>query len=202
MDVPLGRAAGNWLEVREAVDCLRGRQGGGPEDLERLVVECAAPLLAITGSAESLEEARRAARSCLGTGEPLRRWEAMIEAQGADQDAYRARLEEDSTAPVVLDVAAERAGFVTRCDARVVGQVVRDLGGGRFRKENRIDPAVGVDRLAKPGDELGHGAVLARVHARTREDAERAAEHLRSGFRISDLRAPSVPLIAEIVGGG
>jgi pyrimidine-nucleoside phosphorylase len=91
MDVPLGRAAGNWLEVRESGGCLSCE---GPEDLERLVVECAAHLLAITGSAESLEEARRAARSCLGMGEPLRRWEAMIEAQGADRHQLGEAFEE------------------------------------------------------------------------------------------------------------
>lgn len=209
MSVPLGRAAGNWLEVREAVGCLGGLPGGAPEDLERLVVECAAQLMAMTGGAgspDSLEERRRQARACLASGEALARWESMLDAQGADMDAYRARMEEDSIAPVVHEVIAREEGFVTGCDARIVGEVVRDLGGGRLRKESEIDPAVGVDRLVKPGERLDRGSVVARIHARTRRGAEAAEAHLLEALTISDRPGGPLggggPLIAEVIGGG
>ena len=197
MDTPLGRAAGNWIEVEESVACLRG---DGPEDLETLVVECAAQLLEMTGKAGSLDEAREAARGKLASGEALVRWEAMLEAQGADMDAYRARLAEDSTAPVVHEVAAREGGFVTACDARIVGEVVRDLGGGRLRKEDEIDPAVGIDRLAKPGDRIETGDLLARIHARTRGEAEAAEAHLREAVTLSAEPGEAAPLIVEVIG--
>jgi pyrimidine-nucleoside phosphorylase len=209
MDVPLGRAAGNWLEVREAVGCLRGRQGEGPEDVAELVIECAAHLMEETGRVDSrgaplaLERARAEAREALASGAVLGCWEAMLEAQGADMDAYHARLEEESIAPVVHEVRAADTGFVTGCDARIVGEVVRDLGGGRLRKDTEIDPAVGVDRLAKPGDRLERGGLMARIHARTREEAEAEEAHLREAITLSDRPMDErESLIAEVVGAG
>jgi len=89
MESPLGRAAGNWLEVKEAVETLEGK---GPEDLVQLVAACAAHLLVQSGKTKSLEEADQRARSCLASGEPRRKWDEMLSAQGTDLEAFGAKL--------------------------------------------------------------------------------------------------------------
>ena len=162
MNTPLGRAAGNWLEVKEAIDCLEGR---GPSDLEMLTVSLAANLPGID-SGRALAE--------LASGRPREKFTELLAAQGADVDAFEQQLAEPAVAPVVREVTAPQSGVVVRCDARAIGELVRDLGGGRKTKANTIDTAVGVDQLAKPGEVLIAGTVLARVHAREETSAEDA----------------------------
>jgi len=183
MNAPLGRAVGNWLEVKEAVDCLEGR---GPEDLRALVTECAARLLVLTGKAAELAEARKTAAACLASGAPRRKWDELIAAQGADLDAFHSQLALDHIAPVVTEITAPRGGFLSRCDARVIGEVVRDLGGGRLTQETVLNSAVGIDRLAKPREQIKAGDVLCRIHAATESDANAARARLVAAFELAD----------------
>ncbi len=194
MDSPLGASAGNWLEVRESVDCLNG---AGPEDLRSLVVESAAHLLVLTKKAASLETARRDALQCLDSGRPARKWREMLAAQGADLDAYDKKLLADSPCAIV-EVRAAREGVVAGCDARMLGEVVRDLGGGRLTKESRINYDVGVDRIAKPGSVVRAGGILARVHAFDHATATSAAARVRQAFRLEADFQPT-PLVSEVV---
>src|SRR6185295_14213288 len=126
MNAPIGRAAGNWLEVKESVGCLEGR---GPADLQELVIECAAHLLVLTDKSPDVESARTKVARVLCAGEPRRKWDEMLRAQGAELDAFNAKLQRDHTAPVVRELKAGRDGFVARCDARMMGELIRDLGG-------------------------------------------------------------------------
>ena len=187
MDIPLGRAAGNWLEVKESVACL---EGDGPADLEELVIACAAQLPGC--------DADRA-RAELASGRPREKFNELLAAQGADLAAFEAKLKQDATAPVVREFPASGKGFLARCDARVIGEVVRDLGGGRQTKEAKIQPEVGLDQMIKPGEAIDRP--LCRIHAPTEADAEMAAERLATAFEIS-VEQPSLdPLICEILGG-
>lgn len=194
MGAPHGRAAGNWLEVKEAIHCLEGR---GPEDLQTLVIECAASLLVQTDKSSGLEEARQTALDCLKSGAPRRKWDEMIVAQGADLDAFRTKLQQDHTAPIVVECLATEAGYLRHCEARIVGEIVRDLGGGRMSKASVIQPDVGVDQLAKPGEEVRPGSVLGRIHAMTQAQAEAASAQLRSAFLCSPFPPPVEPLIVD-----
>ncbi len=162
MNTPLGRSAGNWLEVRESVACL---QGQGPEDLTRLVLECAANLLVQTGAAPNLDQGWQRARAELDSRRPLRKWEQLLAAQGADLDAYRHKLATDIHAPIVADLRSRRSGTLVRCNARVIGEVIRDMGGGRLTQEATVDPRVGIDQLKKPGEIINAGDALCRIHA-------------------------------------
>lgn len=207
MDAPLGRAAGNWLEVKEAVACLESGAGKPPAsgsnqsaaDLRELVVACAAQLLVQTGRAKSLETGCRQAEACLASRKPREKWDEMIAAQGADLTEFERRLALDHTASVVGDLKAPRAGFVSRCDARIIGEVVRDLGGGRLAKDSVVNYGVGVDRLAKPGDAVRFDSVLARVHAEDVAQSLRALSRLENAFTVSDQPPKSEPLIAEVI---
>jgi pyrimidine-nucleoside phosphorylase len=210
MDAPIGRAAGNWLEVKEAVACLENKPGlplpfrrgeGSAPDLRELVVICAAHLLVQAGKTKSIDAARQQAEQCLASGKPREKWNEMLEAQGADLAAFHRKLALDHTAPVVAELKARSAGFVSRCDARIIGEVVRDLGGGRATKESVINFDVGVDALARPGESAAAGAVLARVHAIDQQQAADACVRLAAAFEISDQPCAMVPLISEVITG-
>ena len=221
MNTPLGRAAGNWLEVKESVACLepiscsrrrepahaspkssqRGLTSAATEinDLRALVLDCAAHLLVQIGKAGSLAVARKQAESCLASGAPRKKWDEMLAAQGADLNAFNEKLALDHTAPVVLEIKADRSGYVSKCDARIVGEVIRDLGGGRLTKESVINYDVGVDQLAKPGEPVEKSATLCRVHAADRAQAATAATRLKAAFGYSERRPTLAPQITGVI---
>ncbi|MDG1833158.1 MAG: thymidine phosphorylase [Verrucomicrobiota bacterium] len=186
MDTPIGRAAGNWLEVKESIACL---EGDGPADLEELVIACAAQLPGC--------DTERAA-SELASGRPREKFNELLAAQGADLAAFEAKLKQDTTAPVVREFPASGNGYLATCDARVIGEVVRDLGGGRQTKEAKIQPDVGLDQMVKPGEAIDRP--LCRIHARTEADADMAAERLAGAFDITDEKTGPFDLIFEILG--
>jgi len=168
MNTPLGRTAGNWLEVRESVDCLKG---SGPDDLRDLVLDCSANLLQQTEVEAGYEKARQRAAEALDSGRALGKWNELLETQGARMDEYEALLEKESLTEHVIPVKADRSGTVAQCCALQIGLIVRDLGAGRKRKEDPVDPTVGIELVAKPGCEVKTGDPLALIHFRQPEDA-------------------------------
>jgi pyrimidine-nucleoside phosphorylase len=196
MHTPLGRSAGNWLEVKESVQCLEGQ---GPKDLRELVLACAAHLLVQTGKAATLDAALRQAADCLDSGKPRQKWEEMLAAQGADLAAFNRKLTLDHTAPAVVELQAPETGFVTRCDARVLGGLVRDIGGGRHTKESLINYDVGVDAIVKPGEPIRAGEPLARIHLSDPAQGEAACARLSNAFAIAPEPFAPAPLIAGII---
>jgi pyrimidine-nucleoside phosphorylase len=194
MDTPLGMSAGNWLEVREAVRCL---DCYGPDDLQELTVDIAAALLVENDSSFTFSDARQRAFESLTSGEPRRAFNEMVKAQGGDLTAMEALLAQDHTAPVVMDLETPDEGFITLTNARIIGEVVRDLGGGRVTKDCQIDPAVGLDEIAKPGEPFGVGSVLARVHARDKDSATAALDRLKHAFEYQSEPFESPPLIHD-----
>ena len=197
MNAPLGRAAGNWLEVKESVACLEdgfGQSGGSalpsgtPEalaDLREIVLVCAAHLLVQTRKAGDFKSAKKTAESCMASGVPRKKFDEMLRAQGADIAAFNRKLSLDSTAPVVVELKSPRSGFVSRCDARIIGEVIRDLGGGRLTKDSPINHDVGMDRIVRRGERVEKSSALARIHAASKGDANLALARLRSAFEIS-----------------
>ena len=197
MDTPLGRAAGNWLEVKESVACLENRMDVG--DLRTLVVVCAAHLIVQTRKAGNFGTAKKMAEDCLDSGAPRKKFDEMLQAQGANMAAFNKKLSLDSTAPLVLELKATRAGYVSHCDARIIGEIIRDLSGGRLTKESVINYDVGIDRIARPGDCVKKNSVLARIHAASEAEADAALLRLQTAFEISPAKPKIPPLIAGIV---
>jgi thymidine phosphorylase len=198
MDRPLGRAAGNWLEVVEAVELLENR---GPADLRELVLGCAASLLVQTGKENNDAAAKAKAEKCLASGEPLHKWEQLIEAQGGVLRDYHSRLQQKADlAPVVLDLPARVSGYVSAVDARMIGEVVRDLGGGRIAKDTVIHFEVGIDQMVQPGEKIEKGGPLCRIHAKDQGQAKQASLRLAQAFVIVADPPALAPLIAEKLG--
>lgn len=179
MNQPLGRAVGNWLEVKESVECL---SGGGPADLRTLVLECAAHLLEMTGKAGDVSEGLRLAGAVLDSGAALAVWEHMLVAQGADLARYRQKLSEEAPAGVRCEVTALTGGRLVRIDARIVGEVLRRHGAGRLRQADQIAPNIGVVCLVEIGSEVAHGDRLAQIHAADGRQAMRMAAELATAF--------------------
>ena len=191
MREPLGRAVGNALEVREALDTLNG---SGPADLWALTLELGTHLMLLSGLASSADDAVRTLTALRDSGAAARRMEMLVEAQGGDPRVV-ARPDLLPAAPVVRTVAADADGWVAEAEARGIAEAALQLGAGRLRKGDPVDPAVGVVVLARVGDRLAPGAPLAEVHARTEAAAEAAEARLRAAFRLSPeaVAAPGEP---------
>lgn len=197
METPLGRAAGNWLEIRETVECL---SGAGPADLRELVIAQAAQLLIQTGRALDQPSALAEATRCLDSGAPLAKWNDLLAAQSADLARYAALLCADALVPAVGEIKALESGYVTRCNAGILGGIVRDLGGGRVRQDSILHPGVGIDHLRKPGERVQAGEVLCRIHAVDGPSLEVALGRAREAFEIRPEPPAPRPLICEILG--
>lgn len=194
MDQPLGHAVGNALEVREAIDVLLNRS---PGRFEELCVQLVGLTLSACGKASSLEAGQEQARSRLTDGSALAKARAWFQAQGADPTIFDTPNAFLPSAPTQVPTVSNSTGFVRRIDARAVGEIAVDLGAGRRRKSDEIDPAVGIVLNKQVGDAVQNGETLATIHAATAEAAAQAAERLRSAFTIGDDPPGPTPIILE-----
>jgi len=189
MDQPLGRAVGNALEVREALQTVRGE---GPDDFTELVLDSAAHLLALSDLGVDGVEARRRAEAAVADGSAVAAYERWIRAQGGDPD--EAALPK---APLIREVFAPRGGFVHRLAALPVGLAAVHLGGGRREKDDAIDHAVGIVCLKKRGDRVEEGEPLAEIHARTETAAEEAAADVLRAYELGDDEPRARPIVLD-----
>ncbi|WP_376691120.1 thymidine phosphorylase [Wenzhouxiangella sp. EGI_FJ10409] len=195
MSQPLADSAGNALEIAEVLDCLRGRPRR--DSLTALSCELAAEMLLAGGLAEGRDAARQQVGKALDSGRAAEKFAAMVRALGGPADLVEHSENHLPTAPVVEDVFADGDGYVESIDVRAIGMAVVDLGGGRRRADDRIDPAVGLTGLVQIGDRIGPSRPLARIHARSDDEAARAAEALRRACRVGELPPERPELITQ-----
>jgi pyrimidine-nucleoside phosphorylase len=192
MEQPLGRAVGNALEVREAIDTLAGH---GPAELEGLSLRLSAEMLRMAG----LDQVDL--RRCLTDGSALRKFAELIAAQGGDP-----RVTDDRgllpMAPVQRPVTAETSGYVARADALEIALAGKALGAGRDRKDAPIDLAVGVVLQKKVGDRVAAGEPLAVIHARSVAAAEIVANRVAAAFTVTSSAAPRPLLLRRVTASG
>jgi pyrimidine-nucleoside phosphorylase len=192
MDQPLGAAVGNALEVREALDTVRGH---GPADFTELVLDACAKLLALSDLGIDEAEGRRRAEAAVADGSAEVTWRRWLEAQGgtADESAL-------PVAPVIQELAAPIAGYVSKLSAIDVGNAAVHLGAGRRTKDDQIDHSVGIVVRAKRGDRVEAGQTLAEIHARTEDEARVGAGEVLAAYEISDVAPPERRVLLEVVG--
>ena len=195
MDRPLGRACGNALEVEEAVAALKGE---GPPDLMSVTYALGAEMLVLAGVARDTDAARRELEKSIGTGRAAEKFQQIIEAQGGNPGVV-----DD---PAVLPQAAEcelftapRRGFVARIDPKVIGRAIVEMGGGRTRVEDVVDPSVGFVVTARPGDWVEAGEPLATIFSRDRAGISIGRQGLRGALVIADEAEPPLPLVSHRV---
>ncbi len=195
MDQPLGNAVGNALEVAEAIDTL---QGHGPADFVEHCLAVAEQLLLISGAANNATAARSQLTHALDSGEALRRFGEWIQAQGGTR-----RVVDDASllprAQIVRDVASTADGYIAGIDAEEVGLTVMDLGGGRARKDDQIDRAVGVVFRHKVGAPVRRGETLFTLHADDAGRFETAQRRLLAAYSFSPAALTPPPLIHKVI---
>lgn len=195
MDEPLASAAGNALEVANAAALLTGHEVDAR--LWDVVAALGAGALHLAGLAADEAEGARKMADALESGKAAERFQNMISALGGPDDFLENWRGYMADAPVIRDVPAPRAGFLSAVDGRAIGLAVIALGGGRLRASDEIDTRTGFDQIAGKGAALAAGEPLARVHARTAEEAEAAIAAFTAACEINDKPAPDAPVIRE-----
>lgn len=197
MNQPLGHAVGNAVEVREAIDTLRG---GGPDDLVEHCLVVAGHMLRLAGKshAKDLSDIRPALEEKLRNGEALEMFRTLVKAQGGDVSQVD-NPQKLPTAPIIRDVPSPRSGYLQTVNAREIALAALHLGAGRSKKGDQVDHAAGLVIHHKIGEYVEAGEPLFTVHARTEEAAQIATQrvldaHLWSGW-------PGKPLFYDTIFG-
>ena len=195
MNQPLGHAVGNALEVREAVETLHGQ---GPDDFRLHCLEVAGHMLTLGGLAKDVEGGKSLAVQALKDGRAWAKFRQLVTAQGGDV-SFVDHPEKLPKAPVVVIVPAPRGGYLEAVDAREIGETVVQLGGGRTKKEDQIDHAVGIVVHHKVGEAVTAGEPLFSVHARDEEMLRVAVERVLKAHSWSEQPVPPLPLFYGVI---
>ena len=175
MDEPLGMAVGNILEVKEAIDTLKGN---GPDDFVELIETLASHMLILGGAAKDFDEGLMRVRESIQSGKALDKFKQFVAAQGGDTK-YIDHPELFEQADIIEEIRSEQDGFVGSIDAQEMGICSLILGGGRETKESVIDPTVGLVFSKKVADPVKKGDVLATIYGNDEEKVKQAVLHFK-----------------------
>jgi len=195
MNQPLGNAVGNALEVKEAIDTLHGH---GPQDFTEHCLTVASHMLVVGQKAKDLTEGRKMAEDALYKGRSWEKFRTLVANQGGDV-SFIDNPEKLAKAPFIEDIPAPRDGYITEINAQTVGETSVELGAGRVKKGDPIDPAVGIIIHHKVGDRIKKGDVLFTIHANDRDKLEDAKVRLLEAHKWSDKACEPLPLFYGVV---
>ena len=195
MDQPLGYMVGNWLEILEVIDCLKGQ---GPKDVMQVTHELALQMLKMGRIVTDADQGRELLTELINSGKALDKFKQMIHAQKGDLDV----IEHPSTYPQakhIESIKADQDGYISDVKARSVGQAVVKLGGGRRSINDNIDHIVGVQLMVKHGDTVHKGDTLALIHAKSKDQTD-CFELVKNAIHIQNNKpAPLQSLILDII---
>lgn len=194
MNQPLGFAVGNALEVKEAIDTLKGE---GPKDLEELCFTLGSRMVYLGKKADSIEEARAMLEEAIRSGKALEKFKQLVSSQGGDETV----IDDPSklpTASYTFEVEAKEDGYVTEMIANEIGNAASMLGAGRLTKDAEIDLAVGLIMNKKIGDKVIKGDSLVTIHSNS-EDVSAVKEKIYEAYRISETKGKAQPLIYGVM---
>ena len=195
MDQPLGNMIGNALEVVEVIEVLRG---AGPDDLRELCLELAAWMLHLGGISSSVVEGKQRSEQLLASGIAFEKFRQMVKLQGGDVSS----IDDPKKLPQarqIMTIFSPRNGQVTSVQCEQVGTACVILGGGRERKEDAVDPAVGIVLHKKVGETVAAGEPLATIHYNSADRGTRAKDLIEASYQISDLPGEKRPLIHRVI---
>ena len=195
MDEPLGMAVGNILEVKEAIDTLKGN---GPKDFTELVETLASHMLILGGIAEKFDEALSMVRGAVRDGKALDKFKQFVSAQGGDT-RYIDHPELFEQAHIIEEIRSEQDGFVERINAQEIGICSLILGGGRETKDSQIDPAVGLVFSKKVADPVKKGDLLATIYGNDEEKVKQAVKHFKENFHIAKDQPEKPQMIKQVL---
>ncbi len=195
MDQPLGRAVGNAIEVREAIDTLMGK---GPDDFTELCMQLGSRMLLMSDVCGSLDEAREKLAASISSGSALDTLARFVKAQGGD-DSYVYDPSKLKVAERMTEIKAERDGYISHIECDEIGMVSLTLGGGRATKESDIDLSVGLILDKKVGDHVSKGDTIARIYASDPDKEKAAIERFRGTYSYSDDKPADRNIIIDTV---
>ncbi|WP_300349832.1 pyrimidine-nucleoside phosphorylase [Clostridium sp.] len=194
MDQPLGFAVGNALEVKEAIETLKGN---GPKDLLELCLTLGSNMVVLSGHAKDTDEAREMLLGTIKSGKAIEKLKEFVKAQGGDASV----IDDTSNfhnAKYIMPVKATRSGVISKIHAENIGLVAMELGAGRATKDSIIDLAVGIVLEKKRGDKVSEGDIIAYVHANDEEKGKKAIDGILANYEISE-SVKDIPLIYDII---
>jgi pyrimidine-nucleoside phosphorylase len=196
MNQPLGRMVGNAMEVQECIEVLHG---GGPADLREFCLELAAWMFYLGGAVKSVETGKKLSEQIIASGKAFERFRQMVELQGGDISVIDDPIRLPS-ADHHVDVPSPAAGYVTAIACEQVGTACVILGGGRERKEDSVDPSVGIVVHKKIGDKVSAGEPLCTIHCYSDAQASRAKSLLLESYSIAAAAPANKPnLIHRVI---
>jgi pyrimidine-nucleoside phosphorylase len=197
MGEPLGHAAGNWIELVEAVELLRGQRPAQSEDLRELSLILAGWMIHLGNQAATPEAGYARAEAALADGSALRIFFAMIAAQGGDISVFDnpAAFHKPGATQVLT---AGESGFVSAMDTTYLGWAVQRLGAGREKAGEPVDPHAGIDFHARRGARVEQGEPLATLYATSPAMLAEPIEILKDAITISQTPPEAVPLVNRI----
>jgi pyrimidine-nucleoside phosphorylase/thymidine phosphorylase len=197
MDQPLGKMIGNALEVVEVVEVLRGE---GPEDLRELCLELAGWMLHLGGVSATVAIGKKQSEKLIASGAALERFRQMVELQGGDPRT----IDDPKKLPQArhtMTLSSPKSGYIATLQCEQIGTACVILGGGRERKEDSVDPAVGIVLHKKVGDPVFVGESLATIYYNAEARAARAKQLLEESYQIADAQPREKrPLIHRVIG--
>lgn len=195
MDQPLGYAIGNWLEVRESIDALRGH---GPADVMEITHLLAGTMIQLGGKAGSVEEGIEKSRGAIQDGTAWQKWLEIVAEQGGDtQLVENPGLYPD--AEYVKEVKTGAEGYIKSMNAYEIGMISLELGAGRRAKEDRIDPAAGILLKKKVGDKVKQGETIAHFYTNNREEMDNFEHFFSNAITFSNTKPDKRQLITHQV---
>jgi len=197
MSQPLGQMAGHSNEVVEAIDVLKGK---GPADLRELSIELSAWMFYLGDRCKSVEEGRQLAEQTVASGKALERFRTCIRLQSGDPGV----IDDTSLLPRAkfkADVTSPKTGYISATRCREFGIALAMLEGGRGKKEDRIDHAVGLEFHKRIGDYVQTGETLVTIDYNSDAKLADARKMIVDSFEFSSASAPAPPLIRRIIGG-
>ena len=200
MDQPLGRAVGNSLEILESIEVLRGDRNPISEDLRQLSLELAAWMFFLAARTPSVEEGKVLAEEMLVSGHALAKFKQMLSLQGGGDVSVADKPSRLPQAARRIDLTSRSTGYLQRIECEQVGIASLMLGGGRSRKDDVIDHAVGIVLHKKVGDHVFSGDPLCTIHYNAEDRLQAANERLRQSFTVAaDAPAKPRPLVHRVV---
>lgn len=195
MNQPLGRMVGNAMEVQECIDVLHG---GGPSDLRDLCLELAAWMFLVGGVCKTVAEGKKISGEIIASGKAFDRFRQMVELHGGDVST----IDDPTRLPSAdcrVEVTAVESGYIAAIACEAVGTACVILGGGRERKEDSVDPAVGIVVHKKIGDKVTAGESLCTIHCHSEEQSLRAKKMLEESYTISSEPSARKPALVHRV---
>jgi pyrimidine-nucleoside phosphorylase len=195
MNQPLGNAIGNWLEVKESIDCLNGN---GPEDVMEITHLLAGTMIYLGNKAETISDGIKMSHDAIQNGTAFQKWVDIVEEHGGDVNVIK-NPDQYPKAKFILDVPATGSGVITQMDTYAMGMISLELGAGRRSKEDDVDPQAGFMLHKKIGDKIERNETFATLYTNKEEAIENAVSNLQSAVVIADEPGNPLKSITHIV---